>query len=145
MSIPKLKPLIAFTLALFMAVTSNEEMDEDMDDSTFAIILKNRVTPYLSAYGIDNTNWLVNESLSMYLGGKVKWLDWFEPISNSLTEEQRLITLMNVCDLVMVDGIFGDNEKGLFVDFLDAFEITFEDFQPYFDTLLLKNKRTAFI
>ena len=61
-----------------------------------------------------------------------------------LDKKDRLCLLINVCDSLMSDGVVVQAEQSLFDRMLAAMGHSKASFQPYFDTLDLKNKTSVF-
>ncbi len=61
-----------------------------------------------------------------------------------LTDAQKMCILTNILDSSLSDGDAAAIEQELFGKFLQAFEISEERFQPFFDVVALKNDRSVF-
>jgi uncharacterized tellurite resistance protein B-like protein len=61
-----------------------------------------------------------------------------------LTDAQKMCILTNILDSLLSDGHAAPEERQLFGELLEAFEISEERFKPYFDVLTLKNDRSVF-
>jgi len=61
-----------------------------------------------------------------------------------LNDAQKMCILTNILDSSLSDGEAAPEEQALFNKFLQAFDISEERFQPFFDVLLLKNDRAVF-
>ena len=61
-----------------------------------------------------------------------------------LDQRVRLCLLMNVCDSLMADGVMVDAEEQLFNRMLAAMGFAKASFQPYFDTITIKDKTSIF-
>jgi len=59
--------------------------------------------------------------------------------NNVLNADQKLLTLANVCDSMMSDGVVVEIEKRLFENMLDAFGVTDKQFSSYYAPLEIKN------
>jgi uncharacterized tellurite resistance protein B-like protein len=65
-------------------------------------------------------------------------------ITPLLTDAQKMCILTNILDSSLSDGTAAPEEQELFSKFLQAFEISEERFQPFFDVIALKNDRAVF-
>ncbi|HHB93285.1 MAG TPA: TerB family tellurite resistance protein [Thioploca sp.] len=61
-----------------------------------------------------------------------------------LTDAQKMCILTNILDSSLSDGDAALTEQELFGKFLQAFGISEERFQPFFDVIALKNDRSVF-
>ena len=61
-----------------------------------------------------------------------------------LLDVHKMAILVNICDSLLSDGKAEAAEQALFYKFLQAFRVTEERFQPFFEVLILKNDRTVF-
>lgn len=61
----------------------------------------------------------------------------------SLSKEQRLFVLTNLCDSLLSDGSAAPQEQALFGRFMSAFEVSEESFRPQFEVIALKNNRNV--
>ena len=61
-----------------------------------------------------------------------------------VSDAQKLCLLINVCDLLLSDGRVDPAEQQLFYTMLNAFGVSQDFFQPYFDVILTKNNRSIF-
>ncbi len=61
-----------------------------------------------------------------------------------LDQRLRLCLLTNVCDSLMADGVMVASEEQLFDRMLAAMGFTKVSFQPYFDTITIKDKTSIF-
>ncbi|MDM8568052.1 TerB family tellurite resistance protein [Thiotrichales bacterium HSG1] len=65
-------------------------------------------------------------------------------ITPILTDAQKICILSNMLDSSLSDGDAAPEEQALFSKFLQAFDISEERFQPFFDVIALKNDRAVF-
>jgi len=70
-----------------------------------------------------------------------KFLSEAAPI---LTDAQKMCILANILDSLLSDGDAAPEERELFAQFLQAFEISEERFKPFFDVMAMKNDRSVF-
>jgi uncharacterized tellurite resistance protein B-like protein len=61
-----------------------------------------------------------------------------------LTDAQKMCILTNIIDSSLADGEAAPEEQALFSQFLQAFDISEERFQPFFEVIVLKNDRSVF-
>ncbi len=61
-----------------------------------------------------------------------------------LSDGQKICILTNMIDSSLSDGDAAPEEQTLFNKFLQAFEVSEERFQPFFDVIALKNDRSVF-
>jgi len=72
---------------------------------------------------------------------KVKRVEFFKTVSQSLSAKQKLCILTNVCDSMMSDGTVAVAEDKLFVSMVAAFGLQLNDFDKYHEVLEVKNIR----
>ena len=73
-------------------------------------------------------------------------LEAFQKEANEkLTKEQKLTILANLIDILLSDGEADENEQELFFSFVEAFDISEDDIQPYIDILSVKNDLASFV
>lgn len=61
-----------------------------------------------------------------------------------LDEKQRLNVLVNLCDSLLADGHADRSEQALFGRFLQAFQVSEDQFRPYFNAIVVKNDMSVF-
>ena len=61
-----------------------------------------------------------------------------------LTDAQKMCMLTNLLDSSLSDGTAAPEEQELFNHFLQAFGVSEERFQPFFEVIALKNDRSVF-
>ena len=61
-----------------------------------------------------------------------------------LDEKQRLNVLVNLCDSLLADGRAERSEQALFGRFLQAFQVSEDQFRPYFNAIVVKNDMSVF-
>jgi hypothetical protein len=61
-----------------------------------------------------------------------------------LSEDERYIILINLLDSSLSNGDAAVEEQELFLKFLDAFEVSEDDFKDCFDVIALKNNKSMF-
>lgn len=67
-----------------------------------------------------------------------------ELVAHALNSKQRLVTLANLIDIAMADGVLREPEKDLLNRYVDAFGVGEEKVDKIFDVITLKNNKTAF-
>ncbi|MCK5536585.1 MAG: TerB family tellurite resistance protein [Thiomargarita sp.] len=65
-------------------------------------------------------------------------------ITPLLTDAQKMCILANILDSSLSDGEAAPEEQVLFNKFLNAFGISEERFQPFFEVIVMKNDRSVF-
>jgi hypothetical protein len=120
-STANLNPRIAFTAALFLTIFNDqafmqpfqeyEEWDFPITDDLLDSI-ETKVRPYLKAFGDD----LIVEELltgcnAYFQETRASSLLRVREIAEALTPEQRLTTLVNICDLILSDGVVDEVEE----------------------------------
>ena len=91
--------------------------------------------------GANNRKLLERASRYQQKNSPDKFLTEIVPI---LTDAQKMCILTNMLDSSLSDGDAAQVEQELFAKFLQAFEISEERFQPFFDVIALKNDRAVF-
>jgi hypothetical protein len=145
----KLKPSDAYVAALACVCCSDQAFMAENNwagDVTLLPALKERLKPYLLGLGHEDTDELVDKGLSWLVetftengnGGALK------PIANSLSAEQKLATLVNVCDLILADGVVDETEERVFINFRNAFDISEQDFEAHLESIKIKNNLSIF-
>lgn len=69
---------------------------------------------------------------------------FFTEATPLLTDAQKMCILTNILDSSLSDGAAAVQEQELFGKFLQAFDISEQRFQPFFEVIALKNDRSVF-
>jgi uncharacterized tellurite resistance protein B-like protein len=128
----KLTPAIALaTSMIYMMSADGEISDEELN--------------YLATklHAIGDADELIRLSAKY---SKKQGLEEFQKEANKiLTRDQKFTVLANLIDILLSDGTAEEEEQELFFSFVNAFEITEDDIQPYIDILSVKNDLASFV
>ncbi|NQW66014.1 MAG: TerB family tellurite resistance protein [Burkholderiales bacterium] len=79
------------------------------------------------------------QAVAMNYVRSVKMNQFCIDANKSISADQKLLILANVCDSMMSDGVVADIEKRLFENMLKAFDVTEKQFSSYYAPLEIKN------
>lgn len=123
-----LSPRAALLLAAITMVAADGEIDED------EIAIVRRLDK------VNDGSW--DQALKAW---KVYSFDeCISRASNALNAEQRLVTIANLVDIAMADGLLAGQEKDLLEAYLGAFELKDSDVEAIVDVISIKNNDTVF-
>ncbi len=77
---------------------------------------------------------------------KNKDLETFQKEANEiLNHDQKMTVLANLIDLLLADGRAEEEEQELFFSFVNAFDVSEDDIQPFIDIISIKNDYAVFL
>lgn len=82
----------------------------------------------------DNPENIVNNAINYWKNSHID--EFLERAKTILSRKQKLALLVSMCHSLLADGDVDPSEQTLFDKFLDAFNISEEEFQPYIDSII---------
>ena len=67
-----------------------------------------------------------------------------ELVANTLNEKQQLITIANLVDIAMADGMLAGEEEILLEAYVDAFDIPISEIEKIVNIISIKNDKSPF-
>jgi len=128
----ELTPAIALATSMIYMMASDGEIDDE-EINYLAVKL----------YAIGDAEELM--SLSQKYSKKQDLESFQKEANEKLTEDQKFTILANLIDILLADGDADEDEQNLFFSFVQAFEISEDDIQPYIDILSVKNDLVSFV
>lgn len=118
---------------LLVAALTMVGIDGDIDEDEIAIIRRldgSRATP----------DW--DSALKVY---KMKPIsECVGIVANTLNEKQQLITIANLVDIAMADGILAGEEEQLLEAYVEAFDVPVGDIENIVNVISIKNDKSPF-
>jgi len=119
--------------AILLAAISMVSIDGDVDDDEVAIIRRIDGSRVTDAW---------ENALKVWKMNSIE--DCVAIAAGALNDEQRMITIANLVDIAMADGILAGAEKQLLEHYVTVFELTDEPVQRIVEVIALKNNKSAF-
>ena len=125
--------------AMLLACATMVAVDGNIDDDEINILQK------LDANDESKVDWNAAMELFEQLNTKSVSLEQVVTlVSQSLNEEQKAFTMVNLINICMTDGNLDDSEETLLDVYVDAFELDEDFIKKAVDIMVIKNKKTIF-
>lgn len=119
--------------AMLLAAITMTAIDGDIDDDEIAIIRRLDGNRQTDAWEAAVKAW------------KMKSID--ECISlaaESMNSEQQLVTIANLIDIAMADGVLAGDEQRLLEAYVDAFDVSESEIEKIVHVVAIKNNKSCF-
>ena len=124
---PELNPYLILNISLLYMVAAD------------GIIRDEELSILQSVTGADKS--IINESLKY--SQNIKLPDFFDIAPRYLNKKEKLCILLNILDLMLIDGNTAEEELDYFFKLQEVFGFTDELIKPYLSILKLKNNKKA--
>lgn len=118
---------------LLLAAITMVGIDGDVDDDELAIIRRLDGSGRTDAWDLAVKAWKIKsleECISLAAG--------------SMNSEQRLVTIANLIDIAMADGVLAGAEQQLLEAYVEAFEVSETEIEPIVNIISIKNNKSIF-
>ena len=125
---PKLQPRVALAVGVLYMMAADGQIEEEELGQLRAIVGGDRA--------------LLDTAVKYWRSASFD--EFLQSAPAVLDTNQRLCLLVNACDSLLSDGVAAQQEQAMFGRLLSAMGVTEDQFQPYFQTILIKNNRAVF-
>ncbi|MDM8565407.1 TerB family tellurite resistance protein [Candidatus Halobeggiatoa sp. HSG11] len=136
----EITPHFAFATSLIYMIGADGKVENEEVGQLLAV-LGGEESGGTIGVGANNRKLLDRASRYQQKNAVDKFLTEVTPL---LTDAQKICILTNMLDSSLSDGDAAPEEQALFSKFLQAFDVSEERFQPFFDVVALKNDRSVF-
>lgn len=133
-------PHLAFAISLLYCMNADGEIDNEEVGHLLSVLGGENQGDTI---GVGANNRALLDAAIKYTR-KNKPEKFLDEVKDILTDAQKFCILMNMIDSSLSDGDAEIEEQQLITKFQEAFGISDERFQPFFNALLIKNDRTVF-
>lgn len=136
----QMTPHLAFATSLLYMIAADGEFDNEEIGQLLAVLGGEKSG---GSIGVGANNRALLDSAQRYMS-KNSIDQFLAEAAPLLSDAQKMCILTNLVDSSLSDGQAEPEEQAMFAKFLQAFEISEERFQPFFEVLALKHDRSVF-
>lgn len=131
----EMTPYSAFATSMLYIIAADGEINENEVGQLIAALGGEQMGGVNTRDLLKNASkYIKSNSVETFLG----------EVSSNLTEDQKLCILVNIADTLYADGNADVSEQEMFNKFFAAFGMSEEAFMPYFNAVVVKNKKSVF-
>ena len=125
---PKLQPRVALAVGVLYMMAADGQIEEEELGQLHGIV------------GADRA--LLDAAVKYWRAASFD--EFLQAAPGVLDNRQRLCLLVNACDSLFADGVAAPQEQAMFGRLLSAMGVSEDQFQPYFQAIVVKNDRAVF-
>jgi uncharacterized tellurite resistance protein B-like protein len=137
----EMTPHLAFATSLIYMIAADGKIENEEIGQLLAVLGGEKDASGTIGVGAQNEKLLRSAQRYVESHSVEDFLTEAPPL---LTDTQRMCILTNLCDSLLSDGNADPTEQQMFYKFMQAFDVTEERFQPFFEVMMLKNDRSVF-
>jgi uncharacterized tellurite resistance protein B-like protein len=135
-----LTPGRVFIISLLYMMSIDGEIESEEVGRLLAILGGTRERGLMGVHAVDHQ--FIDRAIAYRSRHSVD--TFLEESALILSDEQRRCILLNLVDFALTDGQLEAPEKQLFEKFLEAYNVSSEEFEPLFNVIMRKNNYGIF-